>query len=526
MTDFINILKGNYSNVIRFTFFDYFKTGNMAFDAILSSFILSIVGYFINYIYDFNLDSLLKNISYDFIKSLFFKKHTIILEGKRCSTSSSFSHSYTISSCYSDRFKACNDFIIKNIHKISSIYQIKESHTNFQTSEGDEFRRKNMDVFIVYQYLPFQIDENIYIKTTMQQEDLSNEKEKMNSKVDKITIKIYSYVYDVGYLTRYIDNITYNYKSSIKNTRCNKKYIYTLEKNKKENEDARYDCWNEEIFESTRTFNNIFFEGKNDILDKINFFINNRDWYYEKGIPYTLGIGLHGPPGTGKTSFIKAVANYTNRHLVIISLKLIKTKQQLDHFFFENTYNDNNEKGSISFDKKIIVFEDIDCIGDIILDRKNKSKFTDRKCKSKKISNMNIGEIIQGICEVDNNNSKATVSNVTNEQPITLDDILNLWDGIRETPGRILIITSNHYGKLDSALVRPGRIDITHELSNASHNTISEIFQHLFDKSIEMDKLEKIKNNFYSPAELINLYVSHKNEKDFINRLIKNVKVK
>jgi SpoVK/Ycf46/Vps4 family AAA+-type ATPase len=107
-----------------------------------------------------------------------------------------------------------------------------------------------------------------------------------------------------------------------------------------------------------------------------------------------------------------------------------------------------------------------------------------------------------------------------------LDDILNLWDGIRETPGRILIITSNHYGKLDSALVRPGRIDITHELSNASHNTISEIYQHLFGKSIDMNKLEKIKNNFYSPAELINLYVSHKNEQDFINRLIKNEKVK
>jgi hypothetical protein len=41
-----------------------------------------------------------------------------------------------------------------------------------------------------------------------------------------------------------------------------------------------------------------------------------------------------------------------------------------------------------------------------------------------------------------------------------------------------------------------------------------------------MNKLEKIKNNFYSPAELINLYVSHKNEEDFINRLIKNEKVK
>jgi SpoVK/Ycf46/Vps4 family AAA+-type ATPase len=33
-----------------------------------------------------------------------------------------------------------------------------------------------------------------------------------------------------------------------------------------------------------------------------------------------------GPPGTGKTSFIKALANYTKRHIVTISLKMIKTK--------------------------------------------------------------------------------------------------------------------------------------------------------------------------------------------------------
>ena len=526
MTEFITILKNNYSNIIRFTIFDFFKTGNIVFDTILSSIILSIVGYIINYIYENNLDAILKNFSYDNIKSLFYKRYMIILEGKRCSTTSAFTQSYIISSSYSDRFKAFNNFITKNIHKIPTIYQIKESHTNFQTSEADESRRKNMDIFIVYQNQPFQIEENIYIKTTIQEEDASNEKEKISSKIDKITIKIYSYVYDTTYLTNYIDNITINYKSSIKNTRCNKKYIYTLEKIKKDNEDVRYDCWNEELFESTRRFNNIFFEGKNEIIDKINFFVNNRDWYYEKGIPYSLGIGLHGPPGTGKTSFIKALATHTNRNLVIISLKLIKTKQQLDHFFFENTYNDNNEKGSISFDKKIIVFEDIDCIGDIILDRKNKSKNKNSKYKSKKLGNLSIGDVIQEICDGDNNNSKSTVSNNTNEQPITLDDILNLWDGIRETPGRIIVITSNHYYKLDSALVRPGRIDITHELCNATHNTIAEIFHHLFGKTIEMNKLEKIKNNFYSPAELINIYVSHKNEKDFIDRLCKNVKVK
>jgi chaperone BCS1 len=64
--------------------------------------------------------------------------------------------------------------------------------------------------------------------------------------------------------------------------------------------------------------------------------------------------------------------------------------------------------------------------------------------------------------------------------PITLDDILNLWDGLKETPGRILGISSNHYNKLDPALVRPGRIDITINFDNSSRYMNSLLSLSLF----------------------------------------------
>jgi SpoVK/Ycf46/Vps4 family AAA+-type ATPase len=109
------------------------------------------------------------------------------------------------------------------------------------------------------------------------------------------------------------------------------------------------------------------------------------------------------------------------------------------------------------------------------------------------------------------------------EEPITLDDILNLWDGIRETPGRIMIISSNHYNELDPALIRPGRIDITMELSYSSRKIIKEIYTHLFDEIIDNEKLENIKEEFYSPAEIINIYMNEERNKDrFIERLCKN----
>jgi hypothetical protein len=109
------------------------------------------------------------------------------------------------------------------------------------------------------------------------------------------------------------------------------------------------------------------------------------------------------------------------------------------------------------------------------------------------------------------------------DEPITLDDILNLWDGIRETPGRIMIISSNHYHDLDPALIRPGRIDITLELSYASHEAMKEIYRHLFDETINNNMLDGINEDFYTPAEIINIYMNEEQDKTrFINRLRKN----
>lgn len=292
--------------------------------------------------------------------------------------------------------------------------------------------------------------------------------------------------------------------------------------------------WNETPFSSTRTFDNLFFSKKTTFLKELDFFLTNKEWYFDTGIPYSLGIGMHGPPGTGKTSLIKALANYTNRHLVVISLKLIKTKRDLDSIFFEDRYCQDNKKKSMTFDKKIIVFEDIDCMGDIVLNReKVRQKNTPAK-KNERTSKTNHTEVmslLEALATNDSSNQNtitkpATFSCVPPiEDPITLDDILNLWDGIRETPGRIMVISSNHYHELDPALIRPGRIDMTLELSYANHQTIKEIYMHLFKAPLEDCKLAKIKENVYSPAEIINIFMmEERNPERFLARLASDKK--
>jgi ATP-dependent 26S proteasome regulatory subunit len=523
MKEFFDLIHSNYSNVTKMTIFNYFKTGNTVYDTIISTIFISAFGCIINYIYDNRLDRLLFKLSYNDVINWFLKKNMIIIEGKRSSIISAFNSSLQTSSIYSDRFKAIWCYIINNIDRLSTVYSIKETHSNFQSSDDLGDRRKNLDIFMVSQDKHFELDDNIFIKSEIEQEEERNEKEKSSSRTDKITIYIYSYKYSVSYLKNYIDNITEKYLSSIKKNRVNKRFIYCLERvNIEKDEDSPLDIWREDNFESARTFDNIFFDGKKEIISKIDFFLRNKDWYYKKGIPYSLGIGLHGPPGTGKTSFIKALANYTNRHIVVLSLKIIKSKRQLERFFFENRYNEDNEKDDISFDKKIIVFEDIDCIGDIVLDR-NKKEEKPKTVKSDS-DNIKIGDVLQSICELNESGTTKLMSKV-NEEAITLDDILNLWDGIRETPGRILIISSNHYDKLDPALVRPGRIDITHELKNVGHDTLAEMYLNLFETKIDREKLLNVEEFLYSPAEIINMYVTNKNEEAFMTRLLENKKI-
>jgi SpoVK/Ycf46/Vps4 family AAA+-type ATPase len=135
-------------------------------------------------------------------------------------------------------------------------------------------------------------------------------------------------------------------------------------------------------------------------------------------------------------------------------------------------------------------------------------------------NNVKITDVIESICEINESNN---VPIINTEQPITLDDILNLWDGIRETPGRIMIISSNHYQDLDPALIRPGRIDITLELSYVSHKIIKEMYTHLFDEKITLEELVNINEYFYSPAEIINIYMNEERNKErFLERLYKN----
>ena len=140
-------------------------------------------------------------------------------------------------------------------------------------------------------------------------------------------------------------------------------------------------------------------------------------------------------------------------------------------------------------------------MSDIVYDRKEKDLIKDNQTtaddKDKKDVQL-ISSVIKACKDDDYDGFKNY--NKQSEDKLTLSFILNIIDGIRETPGRVLIITSNYYDKLDKALIRPGRIDISLEMKLATIDIIEEMFNHFYnyngnDKILFYDILKASKYN-------------------------------
>lgn len=532
-----NQIKLKLDNIFNIAIFDMVKTGNPIIDATITTFLLSALMYLYQYVND-NIVVNYYNPSYwsgitNFdIRYFYCKRYSVTYYGKTSIKTTQWGQTVH-TKLFSERFKALLNYIISNIQSNDNILSIKETPDFKRNEDENESLSTNYSVdrprmnYIVTQKKHFLIsnEHEIYVNVTINNENDGDDDGKNKSKIETISIELFSYKCGMHTMLQFVEHITTEYTKSLQNDRLFKKFVYSLTNVNQKNDDCEEkttcDMWMEVLFSSTRSFDNIFFDGKENFLKKLNFFINNKEWYFEHGIPYSFGIGLHGPPGTGKTSLIKSVAKLTGRHIVIISLKMVKSKQLLDSLFFENRYSNDNVKGSIGFDKKIIVFEDIDCIGDIVKDREKINKKNSDKASINLLSKINSGEFLENVLSCDKGELSFTKDTITD--PITLDDILNLWDGIRETPGRMMIITSNHYKELDPALTRPGRIDLTCELSYASRNLISEMYSCYFKEPIDKNKLNKINDRFYTPAEIVNIYInSNSNPAEFVERLMKN----
>lgn len=237
-------------------------------------------------------------------------------------------------------------------------------------------------------------------------------------------------------------------------------------------------------YNTTKSFDNIFFKDKEYVIRSLEYFINNKSIYEKRGLSYTLGFLLYGDPGCGKTSCIKAIQNYTKRSIEVVNLRNIKTCGDFHKVFYDTELNFN-----IPIDRKIIVLEDIDCMSDIIKNRETSP--VPENITSETKSEITLSDIFS--------KSKST-SIANNLDKITLSYILNIIDGINEMSGRIMIITTNHPELIDPALIRAGRIDIKINFTYCTNEDAVNIINNTMGLSVSEVTLTK----HWTPADLIN----------------------
>lgn len=148
---------------------------------------------------------------------------------------------------------------------------------------------------------------------------------------------------------------------------------------------------------------------------------------------------LYGPPGSGKTSFIQALAGELGYNICLLNLaERGLTDDKLNHLL------------GLVPDRSIILLEDVD------------SAFSRR-------------------VQTTEDGFKSSV---------TFSGLLNALDGVASSEERIIFMTTNHYERLDPALIRPGRVDLRELLDDAVGEQAYRLFVKFYGKSKGLEEGE------------------------------------
>ncbi|VUC27503.1 unnamed protein product [Clonostachys rosea] len=271
--------------------------------------------------------------------------------------------------------------------------------------------------------------------------------------------------------------------------------------------------WKRCMARSTRPFSTVILEEKtkNDLIADIADYLNpaTRRWYANRGIPYRRGYLLHGPPGTGKSSLSLALAGYFKMRIYILSLSSPMSSEETVSSLFASLPR-----------KCVVLLEDIDSAG-LTHTRDGKSSDTPEST-------------------TEENKSNGTTN--TTSGKLSLSGLLNILDGVASQEGRVLIMTTNHIEKLDKALIRPGRVDMTVLFGRADNKMASAIFRSIYaphegedipvyddrvadptdekgaDREEALERINELSHEFakkipeheFSPAEIQGLLLRHK----------------
>lgn len=240
-------------------------------------------------------------------------------------------------------------------------------------------------------------------------------------------------------------------------------------------EERKNYAWDRQSLRPSRPISTVSLdqEQKVKIVTDINEYLHpaSARWYAARGIPYRRGYLFHGPPGTGKTSLSFALAGIFGLDIYCISLMEVGlTESELNRLFSDLPR------------RCIVLLEDIDSAGLRRPDEPSDAEVQQTKDDSSDddLTKIRKSDALPTTSGKTKAIPGAAVHGLANKSLITLSGLLNAIDGVASHEGRVLIMTTNCPSKLDSALIRPGRVDLQVGFTLATRDQIRDIFQRMY----------------------------------------------
>lgn len=310
-----------------------------------------------------------------------------------------------------------------------------------------------------------EIEDDIFIDLIEYTDKFNGEQFNGNS-FSKLKLIVKSKKVNMDGIRNFVDKCINEYEKNIK--RINENKIFHFIYNGRDEERKRL-LFSQQIIsdygDSTNinyeTFDNLFHDHKEKIISDIDR-LNDLAYFKKHGIKRKKGYLFYGNPGCGKTSTVMAIANYTKRHIIEISMSRVKTNLELQEIMCIDEIN------KIKFDKEqiILLFDEID-----------------HGIMSE--NNMQIEKETYNFVE----NKLETFISKNKSDELSLGTILSRFDGIGSYSGLIIIATTNNINKLPDSLYRCGRLDpLYFDFANKM-----DIIK-MIEKYYEIDLTEKQKN--------------------------------
>ena len=163
------------------------------------------------------------------------------------------------------------------------------------------------------------------------------------------------------------------------------------------------------------------------LLADLERFFAGRARYAQLGIPWRRGYLLHGPPGTGKTSLVTALASELRLNVCTLSLASPIVTDEKIHTLLAAVPQ-----------RSLLLIEDVDAF------------FRERDAAHAQVR-------------------------------LSFSGFLNALDGVATQEGTVLFMTTNHPDRLDAALIRAGRIDERIELGLADEDQLRRLYLKFHD---------------------------------------------